>query len=59
MAPLDPDSEEEESESGPSNGDGMSPLECPGAEDAAVPGPSGIGGSGQPDRELPTVTNAG
>lgn len=42
MAPLDPDSEEEEVELGPSDGDDISPLEClesPEAEENAVPGP--------------------
>lgn len=42
MAPLDPGSKkEEELETGLSNGDGMSPVEClerPGAEDNAIPG---------------------
>lgn len=50
--PTDPSFEEEELEPGPSNGDGISPLEClknPGTEEDAVPGPSGIGGGGQPD----------
>lgn len=63
MALSDPILEEEqELELGPSDGDSMSPLEClesPEAEDNAGRGHSGIGGSGQQDRELPAFKNAG
>lgn len=54
--------EKEELEPRPYEWDGMSPqesLESPGAEDDAVPGPSGIGSISQPNGELPVLMKAG
>lgn len=60
MVPSDPNLEEE-LELGQSDRYGTSPLEhleSPGAELDAVPGPSIIGGSDQPDRDLPVFMKA-
>lgn len=46
MAPLEPSSEEKELELGPSDREGM-----PAVKTDVVPGPTSIGGGGQPDGE--------